>query len=123
MFFILFVQMEFSCFSSSDPRAVNADQLYDDNIAEGNLWMRGGQGIPLPRCSPISPLDGRCLVCLEQKVYAVCRNLMAGVKMVMEGEGHNIEISESGKKPESFIPVRNVLVSIQYWLFLLFFFL
>lgn len=87
--------MELSCFSSSDPHAVNATQLYDDNVAEGNLWMRGGQN-SLPLCPPISPpLDGRCLVCLEQKVYAVCRNLMAGVKMVMEAEGEHVKISES----------------------------
>ncbi|XP_067452196.1 uncharacterized protein [Thunnus thynnus] len=90
--------MEFSCFSSSDPRAVNATQLYDYNVAKGNLWMRGGQDIPLPPCSPISPLDGRCLVCLDhqdQSVYAVCRNLMDGVKMVMEAEGEHVKISES----------------------------
>ena len=116
LFFILFVQMKFSCFSSSDQRAVNATQLYNDNSAEGSLWMRGRQDIPLPRCShPISPPpDTRCLVCVEQKVYAVCRNLTETVKMVMEADGDNVVISESSKKPDSFIPVRNVLVSIQY---------
>eukprot|EP00064_Thunnus_orientalis_P017901 superscaffoldBa00003940_g17987 len=87
--------MEFSCFSSSDPHAVNAIKLYDDKAHKGNLWMRGGQDIPLPRCSSISPEDGSCLVCLEQKVYAVCRNLKAGVKLMMERDGHNVEISES----------------------------
>jgi len=89
---------EFSCFSSSAPRAVNAILLYDDNVADGDLWTRGGQDIPLPPCSTISPLDGRCLVCLDhqdQSVYAVCRNLMDGVKMVMEAEGEQVKISES----------------------------
>ena len=106
--------MEFSCFSSSDPHAVNAYKLYDDKVAEGQLWMRSDQNIPLPRCSTISPQTDGCLVCLEQKVYAVCRNLMDGVKLVMEAEGKHVEISESGKKPDSFISVRNVLVFIHY---------
>ena len=98
LFFILFVQMVFRCFSSSDPRAVNAIKLYYDKVHKGHVWMRGGQN-SLPLCSSISPEDGSCLVCLEQKVYAVCRNLKAGVKLVMEADGHNVEISESGKKP------------------------
>ena len=116
LFFILFVQMGLSCFNSSEPHAVNAILLYNDIFREGSLWKRGRQDIPLPRCShPISPPpDTRCLVCVEQKVYAVCRNLTETVKMVMEADGDNVVISESSKKPDSFIPVRNVLVSIQY---------
>lgn len=85
-----------ACFNSSDPVAVNAGLLYDDNAEDGDLWSRGGQSGPLPLCSASSaPPDSRCLVCRDRIVFAVCRNLTHAVEMMMEAEGHQVKISKS----------------------------
>ncbi|XP_049443670.1 uncharacterized protein LOC125895673 isoform X2 [Epinephelus fuscoguttatus] len=92
-----------TCFSSSDPAAVNATLLFDLDNDDENLWTRSSHGGPLPLCSsPSSPPDFPCWVCLEQKVYAVCRNLTDGVKMMMEAGGVSVDLLKSDcPKPSS----------------------
>ncbi|XP_044056037.1 uncharacterized protein LOC122877909 isoform X2 [Siniperca chuatsi] len=89
--------MNLSCFSSSDPAAVNANLVYDEDTESGDLWSRSSQDVPLPLCSSSSPPpDSRCLVCWDQIVFAVCRSLTDGVKIIMEAVGAQVKISKSG---------------------------
>ncbi|GAA6230312.1 uncharacterized protein LOC120565391 isoform X3 [Lates japonicus] len=86
--------MLYTCYNTSDPRAVNATKLYDDRNGSGHFWMRDPQ-TPLPLCSNHSP-NSTCWVCTFQKtIYAVCRQLEDGVEMVMEGDGVGIDIQRS----------------------------
>ncbi|XP_078024747.1 uncharacterized protein LOC117250933 isoform X1 [Epinephelus lanceolatus] len=92
-----------TCFSSSDPAAMNATLLFDLDNDDENLWTRSSHGGPLPLCSsPSSPPDSLCWVCLEQKVYAVCHNLTDGVKIMMEAGGVSVDLLKSDcPKPPS----------------------
>ncbi|XP_062280877.1 uncharacterized protein LOC133985299 [Scomber scombrus] len=85
--------MNLHCYSSSDPQAENASVLYDDHFDTVNLWQRGDQHTPLPTCSSISPPDSGCLVCVDQIVYAVCRNLTEKV-ITMEAGVAYVKISK-----------------------------
>ncbi|KAK5619298.1 hypothetical protein CRENBAI_015525 [Crenichthys baileyi] len=89
--------MNSTCFTSSNPAAVNATIVYDFNSDHESLWEKPDLQAPLPFCSSSAPslVDSACLVCRELKVFAVCRSLPDGVKVVMETVGNNMEIRET----------------------------
>ncbi|XP_078802332.1 uncharacterized protein LOC105353982 isoform X2 [Oryzias latipes] len=90
------IEMDVSCFTSADSAARNATRLYNGDVDTGDFWFRDDLSAPLPACSPFSFATSPCTVCVDQLVHAVCRNLSAGVRMVMEGVGVNVPISEDG---------------------------
>lgn len=94
------LRMNLRCFSSTDPAAVNASLVYDDNVSSGSLYEREDQQIPLPLCSSSSlPPSSRCLVCrADALVHVVCSNLVKGAKVMLEALGDSIKIKEGGKK-------------------------
>ncbi|XP_039667130.1 uncharacterized protein LOC120565391 isoform X4 [Perca fluviatilis] len=83
------------CFRSDGPAAQRASVLYDYNNDDGNLWTRTSQDAPLPLCSSSHPPDSSCLVCLNQTVFVVCRNLTKGVKVMMEAGTDQVLLSKS----------------------------
>ncbi|MEQ2237596.1 hypothetical protein ILYODFUR_024684 [Ilyodon furcidens] len=95
--------MNSTCFTSSNPAAVNANIVYDFNSDHESLWEKPDLQASLPLCNSSAPssVDSACLVCREQKVFAVCRSLPDGVKVVMEAVGNNMEITESGNNTSS----------------------
>lgn len=102
--FSLSLRMASTCFSSSDPTAVNALKVYDNTNDYEDLWNRNNN---LPQCSSsLPPPDSLCLVCLQIMVYVVCSNLTNGVEIVMEGVGVHINIVKSSKK---------LLLDILFW--------
>ncbi|CAK6979621.1 uncharacterized protein LOC122877909 isoform X2 [Scomber scombrus] len=109
-----------SCFTSSDPGSENASHLYDENNDVGHLWRRESQHFPLPPCLPLPspPPDSRCLVCRDQAVYAVCRNLTDGVKMIMEAKDgwmlRKVKISQADcpEPPSDEPPVAIIIIII-----------
>ncbi|XP_078802333.1 uncharacterized protein LOC105353982 isoform X4 [Oryzias latipes] len=88
--------MDISCFTSADSAARNATRLYNGDVDTGDFWFRDDLSAPLPAYSSVSYATTQCTVCVDQLVHAVCRNLSAGVRMVMEGVGVNVPISEDG---------------------------
>lgn len=101
--FLPSLQMDFTCFSSSDPAAHRASLLFDFYNDDENLWSRSSSDVPLPSCSSSPPPpDSRCLVCVQHAVSAVCRNLADGVKVMLEAGADQVQISKSGKKLPAF---------------------
>ncbi|TDH08984.1 hypothetical protein EPR50_G00103360 [Perca flavescens] len=92
------------CFRSYDQAAQRASLLYDSNHDNGALWTRTNQDAPLPLCSSSHPPDSSCLVCTNQTVFVVCRNLTKGVKVMMEAGTDQVFISKSDA-PQSLLPV------------------
>ncbi|MEQ2192790.1 hypothetical protein XENOCAPTIV_017352 [Xenoophorus captivus] len=79
------------CLGSAGPTPKQVDQLYLSEAAAGALWDNTGG---TPNCSSISPPPpSRCLVCLQETVYAVCNNVTSA--LTMEGDGNQIRIKES----------------------------
>ncbi|KAF1385264.1 hypothetical protein PFLUV_G00105920 [Perca fluviatilis] len=83
------------CFRSDAPAAQRASLLYEENNDDGNLWTRTSQDAPLPLCSSSHPPDSSCLVCTNQTVFVVCRNLTKGVKVMMEAGTDQVLLSKS----------------------------
>ncbi|XP_039667129.1 uncharacterized protein LOC120565391 isoform X3 [Perca fluviatilis] len=83
------------CYSSDDINAMKATLVFDDNNDDGNLWTRTSQDAPLPLCSSSHPPDSSCLVCTNQTVFVVCRNLTKGVKVMMEAGTDQVLLSKS----------------------------
>lgn len=120
---LLSPQMNLSCYNSSDPVAANADLLYDFNDDEENFWERNRTVTTLPSCSSSLPPDSPCQVCLSDRtVYAMCRNLADGVKMMMEAGKHQVRISKSGKK-RHFYKSTGLWTRRRNWFLLLFWYL
>ncbi|CAK6980458.1 uncharacterized protein LOC122989328 isoform X2 [Scomber scombrus] len=85
--------MSLICFLALGIIAPNVDVLYDDKYDTGHLWMKNGS---LPACSSTSPPSpSSCEVCLQQEVYAVCRDLMQDADLRMEAAGQPITIKKS----------------------------
>ncbi|XP_078114372.1 uncharacterized protein LOC144523000 isoform X2 [Sander vitreus] len=89
------------CYSSYAPAALRASLLYDNNNDDGTLWTRTSQDAPLPLCSSSHPPDSSCLVCSNQTVFVMCRNLTKGVKVMMEAGTDQVPLSKS-ECPELF---------------------
>ncbi|RVE73778.1 hypothetical protein OJAV_G00034680 [Oryzias javanicus] len=83
-----------TCYTSSDPAALNASQLYNNLLDVGQLWNREDEQKPLPSCSDIwNPLTNHtCAVCRDEQVFAVCQNLSESVDLRMEGSSGHIKI-------------------------------
>ncbi|KAM4575495.1 uncharacterized protein V3H82_009977 [Fundulus diaphanus] len=80
-----------SCLRSAAPNISQLDVLYLSDNDEVNLWQKKDGS---PPCSSISaPPLSRCLVCLQEAVYAVCNNVTSA--LTMEGGGAPIPLTES----------------------------
>lgn len=81
------------CLQAAGSKVRQVDQLYQAGAAEGNLWETPGV---TPLCSTVSPPPpSRCLVCYQEKAYAVCNNVTSD--LIMEGDGTEIQTRESGE--------------------------
>ncbi|KAK5619302.1 hypothetical protein CRENBAI_015529 [Crenichthys baileyi] len=111
------------CLGSAGPTPKQVDQLYLTEAAEGALWDSTGG---TPSCSSISPPPpSRCLVCLQEMVYAVCNNVTSA--LTMEGDGNQIPITESEcpvfmktDPPQHLlwlliIPIFIIIAAVVYW--------
>ncbi|MED6295341.1 hypothetical protein CHARACLAT_030753 [Characodon lateralis] len=103
------------CLGSTGPTPKQVDQLYLSEAAAGALWDSTGG---TPNCSSISPPPpSRCLVCLQETVYAVCNNVTSA--LTMEGDSNQIQIKESGcpvfMKPDSPRPLLWLLIILFFF--------
>ncbi|KAK2908293.1 hypothetical protein Q8A73_009366 [Channa argus] len=84
--------MNWTCFTHT-PGPEKPTVVYDENSDSENLWTWNGS---LPLCASSAAPDSRCLVCSSDGfLHTVCRNLKAGVKLVMEGEGVTLDAVKS----------------------------
>lgn len=89
--------LNLTCFTSSDPAAVNATKLYDGSVEDGHIWYRETLSVPLPFCPPAS--EPQCSPCYDQeKFFIVCRNVIENMDLVLEGEGGHTDIERCGEE-------------------------
>ncbi|XP_035987870.1 uncharacterized protein LOC110367775 isoform X2 [Fundulus heteroclitus] len=79
------------CLRPDAPNISQLDVLYLSNNDTFNLWQKKDGS---PPCSSISPPPlSRCVVCLQEAVYAVCNSVTSALNM--EGGGAPIPLTES----------------------------
>lgn len=98
------------CYKAYDQNIRSAIVLYNENHQD--LWNSTGH---VPECSSMCPpAPSKCLVCLQDGLYAVCFKLLEK-KPTMEGDGIPIEITNSSKtrlKPQAHMDIQNVFLNM-----------